>query len=72
MNVNGDDTGLIQGVVIWVGRYLGHKTRESGDRQGMKREESRLPSGALGGWPAGSGGREGMLAGRGRLWCRAG
>ena len=39
---------------------------------GMKREESRLPSGALGGWPAGLGGREGMLAGGGRLWCRAG
>lgn len=33
--------------------------------QGMKREESRLPSGALGGWPAGWG------AGRG-CWLEEG
>lgn len=65
---DGDDTGLIWGVVLWVGRYLGHKTREFGDRvctPGMKREGTRLPSGALGGWPAGWG------AGR-RRWLEEG
>lgn len=64
------DVGLVQDVVLWMGRYLGHKTRElsdSGCAQGEKREESKAAFWDpwwVASWVRG---REEGLAGEGRL-----